>query len=108
VKVAREASMQSRRVWLPDVMAVATFAELAARPGAVRAERGGAPLAAELPPLVLVGPEGGWSVTEREVVPGEVGLGPTVLRAETAAVATGVLLANGRNRAIAEKPCHGA
>jgi RsmE family RNA methyltransferase len=44
---------------------------------------------------VLVGPEGGWGQDELESVPEsrQVALGPNVLRAETAAVAAGVLLA---------------
>jgi 16S rRNA (uracil1498-N3)-methyltransferase len=44
---------------------------------------------------VLVGPEGGWSEAELQLAAGDgrvVGLGTTVLRAETAAVAAGVLL----------------
>lgn len=90
--VAREAAMQSRRTWLPEVEAMTTFDEVAARPGAARADRDG-----ERPStrhtLVLVGPEGGWSSQERATSLPSVALGPTVLRAETAAVAAGVLLA---------------
>ncbi|MGH9149544.1 MAG: 16S rRNA (uracil(1498)-N(3))-methyltransferase, partial [Acidimicrobiales bacterium] len=37
-------------------------------------------------------PEGGWAAEERARVPGRVGLGAGVLRAETAAVCAGVLL----------------
>jgi len=59
-RVAREASVQSRRVWLP---------------------------------VVLVGPEGGWSEVELSFAgPARVGLGPAVLRTETAAVVAGTLL----------------
>lgn len=45
-------------------------------------------------PTVLVGPEGGWSDTELAAVPASrhISLGPHVLRAETAAMAAGVLL----------------
>ncbi|TMK82626.1 MAG: RNA methyltransferase, partial [Actinobacteria bacterium] len=43
-------------------------------------------------PLVLVGPEGGWTEEEASAPLARVGLGPTVLRAETAAVAAGTLL----------------
>jgi 16S rRNA (uracil1498-N3)-methyltransferase len=53
---------------------------------------GGAPLSLATP-TVLVGPEGGWSDDELAAVPAKVGLGPHVLRAETAATAAGVLLA---------------
>jgi 16S rRNA (uracil1498-N3)-methyltransferase len=100
VQVAREASMQSRRVWLPEVEPVTTFADLAARPGAAMAERGGvAPTLDSW--LVLVGPEGGWSPAERACGLPTVGLGRTVLRAETAAVAAAVLLAAVRDGRLA-------
>ncbi len=52
---------------------------------------GGAPPGLDRP-VVAVGPEGGWDDEERARFPGGVGLGPTVLRAETAAVAAGTLL----------------
>jgi 16S rRNA U1498 N3-methylase RsmE len=41
---------------------------------------------------VAVGPEGGWDLEELGSVGEQVGLGPAILRAETAAVAAGVLL----------------
>lgn len=90
-RVAREAAVQSRRARLPEVEAMCTFAEVAARPGALLAEPGGRPLAVG-DALVVVGPEGGWDPEELVAGPPTVGLGPTVLRAETAAVAAGVLL----------------
>jgi RsmE family RNA methyltransferase len=43
-------------------------------------------------PVVLVGPEGGWSPRELALVASKVGLGDGVLRVETAALAAGVLL----------------
>lgn len=89
-RVAREAVMQSRRAWSPRVDEVASFAELAAETSAVMADRRGRALGPD-PRLVLVGPEGGWSETERRAVLPRVALGPTVLRAETAAIAAGVL-----------------
>ncbi len=93
--VAREAAMQSRRLWLPAVDGVVPFSEVAVAPGAVLADSDGAPpdLAH---PVVLVGPEGGWSDAERAIGTDRVTLGPAVLRAETAAVAAGVLLAGMR------------
>ena len=90
-RVAREAAMQSRRARLPEVESVTSFAEVAGRPGALLAEPGGRALATG-DALVLVGPEGGWTAEELAAAPERVGLGPTVLRAETAAVAAGVLL----------------
>jgi 16S rRNA (uracil1498-N3)-methyltransferase len=94
-RVAREAAGQSRRAWLPAVGAVAGFEAVAARPGAALAVPGGGPPSLERP-LVLVGPEGGWAPEEEEAAARlglpEVGLGPHVLRAETAAVAAATLL----------------
>ena len=43
-------------------------------------------------PVLAVGPEGGWDDAERAAFGPAVGLGPTVLRAETAAVVAGALL----------------
>lgn len=91
-RVAREAAMQSRRAALPTVHPVSTFAEVARLPGACRADRDGGPPSLDHP-LVLVGPEGGWDDAERAVDLPVVGLGPGVLRAETAAIAAGVVLA---------------
>jgi 16S rRNA (uracil1498-N3)-methyltransferase len=90
--VARAAAMQSRRSWLPQVDAVTNFAEAAALPGASLAVSGGEPPSLTHP-TILVGPEGGWS--EEELVTGLpwVGLGDGVLRAETAAITAGALLA---------------
>jgi 16S rRNA (uracil1498-N3)-methyltransferase len=102
-RVAREAAMQSRRRWLPVVEAVAPFASAVAGPGAnwVRADVDGAEAPTLAQPSILVGPEGGWSEAERAAVPTAVGLGPTVLRAETAAVAAGVLLSALRSGVVA-------
>jgi 16S rRNA (uracil1498-N3)-methyltransferase len=91
-RVAREACMQARRCHLPEVAPVAGFAEVATLPGATGADRSGPPPSLDRP-VVLVGPEGGWSPAERAALPGVVGLGPHVLRAETAAIAAGTLLA---------------
>ncbi|HEX2038310.1 MAG TPA: RsmE family RNA methyltransferase [Acidimicrobiales bacterium] len=90
-RVAREAAMQSRRAWLPEVVEPVAFAEAAALPGAALAEPGGDPPSLERP-TVLVGPEGGWTPEERACGLPAVGLGPTVLRAETAAVVAAALL----------------
>lgn len=97
-RVAREAAGQSRRAWLPEVRGVVPVAELVAE-GAALAEPGGDPPSLDRP-LVLVGPEGGWAPEELAAGPARVGLGPTVLRAETAAVAAGVLLCALRARIV--------
>lgn len=60
-------------------------------PGVALAQMGGPPPGPGLH-TVLVGPEGGWSPGELEGPAPVIGLGPSVLRAETAAVAAGVLL----------------
>jgi 16S rRNA (uracil1498-N3)-methyltransferase len=93
--VVREAAMQSRRPRLPVVTQVRTLADFAAEVGGVGAlcQAAGAPPDLNRPCL-MVGPEGGWSAEELAAARGTVGLGPTVLRAETAAVAAGVLLAS--------------
>jgi 16S rRNA (uracil1498-N3)-methyltransferase len=92
--VARAAAMQSRRVWLPVVHDVAGFADVVAwlGPACALAEPGGSGRVNLAQPAVLVGPEGGFSPAELASGPPLVDLGPGVLRAETAAVASGVLL----------------
>jgi 16S rRNA (uracil1498-N3)-methyltransferase len=89
--IARSAAMQSRRTWLPAIEPVVAFEEVVGRPGACAAEIGGAPPSLERP-CVLVGPEGGWTPQERARFDRTVGLGPRVLRAETAAIVAGGLL----------------
>jgi 16S rRNA (uracil1498-N3)-methyltransferase len=90
--VARAAAMQSRRAFLPLVDPVTTLrAFAAAEPGAALAHPGGAPVTDALA-SVAIGPEGGWSDEELAIVPARVDLGPTTLRAETAALTAGVLL----------------
>jgi 16S rRNA (uracil1498-N3)-methyltransferase len=92
--VARAAAMQSRRRWLPVVNDVQPFASVVAGVcgGAALAALGGAAPSLTRP-TILVGPEGGWDESELASGLPLVGLGPTVLRAETAAMAAGVLLA---------------
>lgn len=110
-RVAREAAAQSRRTWLPEVdapVSVAALAETAATEGApVRlAQLGGGPAAAD-DSAVAVGPEGGWSPAEARLGGPPLGLGPTVLRAETAAVAAAVLLASLRAGTVEAAKAHG-
>ena len=90
-RVAREAAVQARLAFLPDVADLTDFPSVAALPGAARCDRGGAPPGLDRP-LLLVGPEGGWSDAERDRGLPVVTLGPTILRAETAAIAAGALL----------------
>lgn len=90
-KVAREAAMQSRRSRIPLVDDLRDFATVAALPGAALADAGGAPPSL-VRPVLLVGPEGGWTDGERVAGLPIVGLGSEVLRAETAALVAGTLL----------------
>jgi 16S rRNA (uracil1498-N3)-methyltransferase len=90
-RVAREAAMQSRRVWLPEVTGVTPFGEVAAQPGAALAHPGGGPPSLHRP-VLLVGPEGGWDGGELDAGLPLVGLGPSVLRTETAAVVAAAYL----------------
>lgn len=90
-RVAREAAMQCRRTWLPEVTDVQPFATVASWPGAALAEAGGQPLDLRHP-VVLVGPEGGWAPPERAAGLPTVSLGRLVLRSETAAIAAATLL----------------
>jgi 16S rRNA (uracil1498-N3)-methyltransferase len=90
-RIAREAAMQARRVWLPEVAEPTSFSAVAGLDGVALAEPGGGPPTL-VRPVLAVGPEGGWSPEELDEGLPHVGLGLTVLRAETAAIAAGVLL----------------
>ncbi len=89
-RVAREAVMQCRRAWLPQVDPLRAFGELDLA-GAALAVSVGRPLA-ESENFLLVGPEGGWADAELAAVDAHVGLGPHVMRAETAATAAAAIL----------------
>jgi 16S rRNA (uracil1498-N3)-methyltransferase len=89
--IARQAAMQCRRTTLPEVAPVATFRSVAALPGAALADAAGVPPGLDLP-VVLVGPEGGWTPEERGDGLPIVRLAAHVLRAETAAITAGAVL----------------
>jgi 16S rRNA (uracil1498-N3)-methyltransferase len=96
-RVAREAAAQSRRSWLPEVaepLSVVSFAHQVSAAGGelALADPAGRPPALTRP-VVAVGPEGGWSDAERSLGLPRVTVGDAILRAETAAVAAGTLLA---------------
>jgi 16S rRNA (uracil1498-N3)-methyltransferase len=99
-RVARQAAAQSRRPWLPEVAEVATVTELSGATGrepCLAHFGGGSP--SLVSPVVAIGPEGGWDEDEL-VGSARVGLGPTVLRAETAAVTAGALLCGLRSELV--------
>ncbi len=90
-RIVREAAMQSHRVRLPELVAVLPAREWLATAGVSIAHFDGA----EIGPShnsVAIGPEGGWTPAELDLVSDMVNLGETVLRAETAAIAAGTLL----------------
>ena len=89
-RVAREAVMQCRRLWLPQVEPVRAFGDLDLS-RAVLAVAAGRTLAAG-ENFVLVGPEGGWTEAELAAVDRHVCLGPHIMRAETAAIAAAAVL----------------
>ena len=101
--------MQCRRARLPVIEDVATFADVVARPGAALADLDGTPPSLARPMLVI-GPEGGWTNEERVAASSRVGLSAHVLRAETAAITAAALLAALRAKVVApgaERPVIG-
>jgi 16S rRNA (uracil1498-N3)-methyltransferase len=100
-RVAREAAAQCRRTWLPEVSGVTPLPGLASLSGGTLrlAQPGGGPPSLAHP-VVAVGPEGGWDEGELARFGTGVGLGATVLRAETAAVVVGSILCGLRSGVI--------
>ena len=97
---AREASMQSRRVWLPTIeeprgiaQAITHFAALGRE--TVLADPAGSGIS-DPSALILIGPEGGWSASESEMAD-HVRLPGNVLRAETAVITAGSVLSGLRS-----------
>ncbi len=101
-KIARESAQQSRRARLPVIDEPAPLAAVLSAGGLryfLDEQPGALPLLAALPGersaadliSLLIGPEGGWTDAERAAAAEAgwtpAGLGPTVLRAETAAAA---------------------
>src|SRR5688500_14193481 len=98
-RIAREAARQCRRATLPVIEPLGPLTALAGHPGLVVAERGGGPAETLASPpggeiLVVVGPEGGLTPAETDGLSPwrRLGLGPHILRAETAAVAAATAL----------------
>ncbi|MCX6598281.1 MAG: RsmE family RNA methyltransferase [Acidobacteria bacterium] len=96
-KILLEASQQSRRVRMPEIVEPVPFKQALAEPAELRLfadESGGTPLVTALASAqsmaILVGPEGGWTEAERLAATATwapVSLGENVFRAETAAMA---------------------
>jgi 16S rRNA (uracil1498-N3)-methyltransferase len=92
-RIATEAALQSRRVWLPVIEG--PVPATAVLPTAAAAEPGGRAVAVG-DTTIAVGPEGGWSDAESELAAGHVSLGPHVLRVETAALVAATLMVERR------------
>ena len=113
-RVARSAVMQSRQLWLPEISGVVPLAAVlspAAAPSYLAvADMGGGPVRADVH-TILIGPEGGWSDAERDLFARSatpaVSFGPSVLRAETAAVTAGALMTALRAGVVAPAPAAG-
>jgi 16S rRNA (uracil1498-N3)-methyltransferase len=108
---ARAAAAQSRRARLPQIEAPVDLGDLAGRAGVVVAERRGArsdeleaALARADEWTVVVGPEGGFAPAERARLGDmpHLGLGPHVLKAETAPIAAVAILIESAGRVCRE------
>ena len=87
--VAREAAMQSRRVWLPTVNGqydLLTFMGTCPRESGVALADPSGEFLDRQTHSVLIGPEGGWTADEVTLVGKSVTLGGNILRVETAAL----------------------
>ena len=91
-RVARQAAMQSRRLWLPEILDVVPFATAANGQGRAIADPDGADDLGDDINIVLVGPEGGFADDELALVARRVSVSRNVLRVETAALAAAIML----------------
>ncbi len=90
-RIARESSMQSRRVWMPEVMLPCALIDVVNQFGAALADPDGD----QVEPIhtcIAIGPEGGFTPEELELSSSQVSLSDGVLRGETAAIVAGVLM----------------
>jgi 16S rRNA (uracil1498-N3)-methyltransferase len=108
-RIARESSQQSRRVQMPEILPTARFEAALQFEASYRyllEELAAPPLIRALPAYrtisgsvaLLVGPEGGWTDTERQAAKAAgwqpVSLGPQIVRSETAAIAAIAIVIN--------------
>jgi RsmE family RNA methyltransferase len=91
LKISREASMQSRRVFLPTIHAPTTLEQLSKIPATAIADPSGAPLTSAHR-FIIIGPEGGWAAHELALFHERVSLGDSILRSETAGVVAAALM----------------
>ena len=109
-RILLESSQQARRAHLPEITGPRSFEEAVDTKASYRylleEQAGAAPVLASLPEAgrrlssdtigLLIGPEGGWTQTERDRASASgwlpVSLGPQILRTETAAIAALAIL----------------
>lgn len=96
-RVARAASAQSRRVFLPGIEGPVDLSGVLTGSAVALAEPGGSTDLSGITTIV-VGPEGGFSAAEVALAGRRVDLGQGVLRADTAAVVAGALMVAHRRR----------
>ena len=94
-RIALEAAMQSRRVYLPAVDCVA-FDQIIQFNGVAMAEPAGRDVLDETITTVLIGPEGGFDRDELDYAVPKIELSQLVLRVETAAIVAASLLVTAR------------
>ena len=87
-RIADQSTGQSRQVWRTEIDGpVAAYEVLplaaVAVPGAVDV--------VDIEPMIAIGPEGGWTDDELALSQRRVGLGDSILRVETAAIAATTL-----------------
>lgn len=97
LKIAKSAGEQSRNPYLPNISSITTFKQIVSDLGTKVAimDKQGKSLTSELiatKDILLIGPEGGFSQKELEKVKDKFTLGQTVLRSETATIATAALV----------------
>lgn len=90
-RIAREACMQSRRVFLPDIRLGVDLAEIVTSASVAIADPEATPLGGDVS-MLAVGPEGGFDPAEIPADCPRASIGPVVLRAETAALVAGARL----------------
>jgi 16S rRNA (uracil1498-N3)-methyltransferase len=93
-RVAREAAMQSRRVWLPTVHDTVSYATAVAAPTCAVAEAD----SLDGVETMLIGPEGGFTAEELAAATRRVSLSDHILRVETAALTGAIMLTQSHHR----------
>ena len=94
-RIIHSAIEQSKGIWLPQVTFVSSFADVAALPEMAMADASGGQVT-ESCTCLAIGPEGGWSQSEYAFNLPKVCLSDQVLRAETAAIVAGAMMASFR------------